>query len=148
MDAWRLYYIQLNILFDEVEGFSEFILILANNTLRDNKLGMVFRVCVGALIGITDAATDIYVISTYYESESLYGQANICLAMIIMNVLLQLVVTVTQNKKKSWAVIFRETLITMSFIRPAVDGYKVSLGHEDEDNTFDVLSELMANKGT
>ena len=58
------------------------MLVMANNKLRDNIYGMMFRVCVGALLSTIDAATDIYVITTYYESEELRGQANALLAMI------------------------------------------------------------------
>jgi len=35
IDAWRLHYPQLNILFNDIEGFLDFVLVISNNTLRD-----------------------------------------------------------------------------------------------------------------
>lgn len=40
----RSHYPQLDTLFDEVEGFEEFMNVIATNLLRDNKYGMFFRV--------------------------------------------------------------------------------------------------------
>jgi len=51
-----------------------------------------------------------------------------------------------QYKKKSWSVIGKEALITMAFLRPAVDAYRVSTNHEDEEANFDQLSEMIVNK--
>jgi len=66
VDAWRLHYMQLKVLFEEVEGFEHFMLVIANNLLRDSIYGMVLRVSVGAVLSITDAVSDIYVISREY----------------------------------------------------------------------------------
>jgi len=148
IDAWRLHYVQLDVLFKEIVGFEEFMLVIANNTLRDSIYGMVMRVTVGAVLSTVDAATDIYVISTYYKSEELYGQANAMLAMLLGNLFVQLVVVYTQYKKKSWLVIGKEALITMTFLRPAVDAYRVSTNHQDEEANMDQLSEMIVNKGT
>ena len=84
VDAWRRHYVQLKILFEEVEGFEEFMLVIANNLLRDSIYGMVLRVSIGAVLSLMDAATDIYIISTYYKSAELYGQANAMLAIKIV----------------------------------------------------------------
>ena len=35
IDAWRLNYVQLKILFDEVVGFETFMLVFSNNKLRN-----------------------------------------------------------------------------------------------------------------
>jgi len=45
--GWRLHYPQINSIFKEVEGFEEFMLVLANNTLRDTIYRTVYRVSVG-----------------------------------------------------------------------------------------------------
>jgi len=44
VDAWRSNYPQLDLLFDEVDGFNEFMLVIVSGLLRDNKFGMLFRV--------------------------------------------------------------------------------------------------------
>jgi len=147
VDAWKKHYVQLHHLLDKVVGFEDFMIVIANNLLRDNKFGMVFRVSVGALLSTVDAATDIYVISTYYQSKELYGQANAMLAMLLVNMLFQLTVIFGQYKEKKWSVFVKEVVINLFFLRPAVDAYRVSTNHVDDEVTFDQLSELVLNKG-
>jgi len=147
IDAWRLNYTQLDVLFKEVVGFEEFMVVIANNLMRDSIYGTVLRVTVGAVLSTTDAVTDIYVIRKYYQSAELYGQANAMLVMLLGNIIVQLVVVYSQYRRKSWLVVGKETLITMAFLRPAVDAYRVSTNHEDEEANMDQLSEMMINKG-
>jgi len=139
--------VQLNVLFEEVVGFEDFMLVIANSTLRDSIYGMVMRVTVGAVLSTVDAVTDIYVISTYYEEEELVGQANALLAMLLGNLFVQLVLVYTQYNRKSWLVIGKEVLITISFLRPAVDAYRVSTNHDDKEVSVDQLSEMLINNG-
>ena len=147
--AWRLHYPALNVLFDEVEGFEAFMLVIANNTLRDSIYGMVLRVSVGAFLSILDATTDIYVVATYYSSGTLIGQAEAMLAMILANLSLQvLYIYSLQYGKKSWRVKLREAAISLSFLRPAIDAYRVSINHKDAETMMDPLLEMMYNKGS
>jgi len=119
-------------LFDEIEGFEDFIVVITNNLLRDNKFGMMFRVGVGAALSMSDAATDIYVISTYYGKEELVGQANVFLAMIILNIFVQLLFVKANYQQSGWRVLLREFLITLMFLRPAVDAYRVVTSKEGD----------------
>ena len=148
IDAWRLNYTQLDVLFKEVVGFEEFMVVIANNLMRDSIYGTVLRVTVGAVLSTIDAVTDIYVIATYYKSEELVGQANALLAMLFVNIFCQLLTLYVQYKNKSWLVIGKEALITMTFLRPAVDAFRVSTNHDDQEATFDQLLEMMFNKGS
>jgi len=148
IDAWRLNYTQLDVLFKEVVGFEEFIVVIANNLMRDSIYGMVLRVTVGAVLSTTDAVTDIYVIATYYEEEELVRQANALLAMLLGNLIVQFFCVYSQYRRKNWFVIGKETLITMSFLRPAVDAYRVSTSHEDKEASMDQLSEMICNKSS
>ena len=148
IDAWRLNYTQLDVLFKEVVGFEEFMVVIANNLMRDSIYGTVLRVTVGAVLSTIDAVTDIYVIATYYKSEELVGQANALLAMLFVNIFCQLLTLYVQYKNKSWWVIGKEALITMTFLRPAVDAFRVSTNHDDQEATFDQLLEMMFNKGS
>ena len=107
---------------------------------------MVFRVCSGAVLSTIDAMTDIYVISTYYNTVGLRGQANIMLAMIIFNMSLQLLVVLAQYRRKNWKVKLREMLICLLFLRPAVDAFRVSTNHEDIETSLDPLLEMLMNK--
>ena len=40
----------------------------------------------------------------------------------------------------------KEVLITLFFLRPAVDAYRVSTNYEDEDASIGALQEMMVNK--
>jgi len=51
---------------------------------------------VGAALSTIDAATDIYVISTYFKSDALVGQAFALLAMISANLMIQIIVVLGQ----------------------------------------------------
>ena len=125
VDSWKKQYVQLHHLFDEVVGFEDFIVVITNNLLRDNKFGMMFRVGIGAALSMSDAATDIYVISTYYGKEELVVLANVFLAMISLNMIAQLIFVKANYQRSGWRVMLREFLITLMFLRPAVDAYRV-----------------------
>ena len=141
---FRRHYSQLSALF-EIEGLEEFMLVFATNLLRDSIYGMVWRVSVGAALSMLDAVTDIYIISEYY-TEGLHGQANAMLAMISMNMGLQIILVLAQYKKKSWKVKVKEVFICLLFLRPAVDAYRVSTNYKDSETAFDPLVEMVFNK--
>ena len=108
--------------------------------------GLIWRVSVGAALSMLDAVTDIYIISKYYNTEGLHGQANVMLAMIVTNMGIQIIVVLGQYKKKNWKVKVKEVLICLFFLRPAVDAYRVSTNHKDSETTFDPLAEMVLNK--
>ena len=142
VDSWKRQYVQLNNLFDEVEGFEDFVVAIVNNLLRDNKFGMVLRVSFGAALSMSDAATDIYVISTYYGKEELVGQANVFLVMILSNIFVQMVIVMSMYQRSGWRVMLREFLITLMFLRPAVDAYRVVTNKENDLSAADPLPEV------
>ena len=119
----------MQILFDEVDHFEEFMITIANNTVRDSPFGMVVRVSLGAFLSMTVGATDLYVISNYYKHTELHGQANALLIMVSMSMFMQLQSAMVTYAKESWGVKLREYLITLSFLRPAVDAYRISTNH-------------------
>ena len=107
---------------------------------------MIFRVGIGAALSMIDAATDIYVISTYYQSYDLLDQAGALLAMICTNLITGVGFGFATYQKKSWPVKIREAVISLFFLRPAVDAYRVSTNSEDNDIAISRLSEMIANK--
>jgi len=116
-----------------------------NNLLRDSIYGMVFRVAAGALLSTMDATTDLYTLYTYWNS-GLKGQAMVLLAMIVTNLCFQILIILGQYKSKSWKRKLYEIVITLTFLRPAVDAYRVSTNHEDDELLVDQLTELCFNK--
>ena len=115
------------------------------NLARDSVYGLVWRVGIGALLSSVDAATDIYVVGTYY-SEGLHGQANAMLGMISANLAIQLLIVLAQHQKKRWTVKLKEALITLLFLRPIIDAFRISTNHDDEEATIDPLAEMLTNK--
>ena len=97
------------------------------------------------MLSSVDAATDIFVVEKYY-SEGLNGKANAMLAMICSNLIMQLLIVLSQYQKKTWTTKLKEALITLLFLRPIVDAYRVSSNHEDGDAAYDQLSEMIGNK--
>jgi len=69
------------------------------------------------------------------------------LAMITTNLVVQIFCVFAQYKEKSVSVRVREALITLTFLRPAIDAYRVSTTHEDDEATYGSLSEMVINKG-
>ena len=100
----------------------------------------------GAVLSMLDAATDIYIISKYYNTEGLRGQANAMLAMIAANMGIQILVVLGQYKNKSWKVKVKEVLISLFLLRPIVDAYRVSTNYENSEALFDPLVEMIINK--
>ena len=107
---------------------------------------MIWRVSVGAALSMLDAATDIFVIVSYYNTDVLRGQANAMLAMIATNMGFQTIMVLGQYKKKSWKVKVKEVLVCLFFLRPAVDAHRVSTNYKDAETTLDPLFEMIANK--
>jgi len=59
----------------------------------------------------------------------------------------QLLFTYTQNRKKSKWVILRELAFVVTFLKPAVDAYRIANGKEDEDAVMSPLVEMAMGKG-
>ena len=117
-----------------------------SNLERDSIYGMVWRVGIGAVLSMVDAMTDIYVILKYYRSGVLESQANAMLAMIVTNLSVQILISHTQYKNMSWKRKAQELLITLLFLRPIVDAYRVSTHFVEENTTADTFAEMMINK--
>jgi len=146
IDAWRRNYSQLKLLFDEVEGFKDFMLAIAGGMMRDSIYGVVYRVTVGAILSTVDAATDIFVMLNYYY-VGLGTQASVMMSMLSINVVLQVFISLGQYKMKSWRVKLREVLICLFFLRPAVDAYRVSTDERD-GTLLEPLTAMMFNKAS
>jgi len=105
------------------------------------------RVSVGAILSMLDGGTDIYTISTYYRSDKLTWQANVMLAMLSTNMVFQILTVLAIYQKHPWQTKVKEILICLTFLRPAVDAYRVSTNHEDKMAIVNPLQEMMINKG-
>jgi len=113
--------------------------------LQSSNLGLKWRVGLGAGLSIMDMISDAGVIKTYQASGNTSG-ANSLIAMIGSSLAAQLLMTYGQNKKKSKWVILRELAFVVTFLKPAVDGFRVATGHEDKDSTVNPLVEMVMGK--
>jgi len=120
---------------------------IAKELLKRSNLGLKWRVGLGAGLSIMDMITDTGVINTYRASGNTAGAYSL-MAMIGSNMAVQLLITYMQNKKKSKWVILREFAFVVTFLKPAVDAYRVATGHEDEDAVMSPLQEMGFGKGT
>jgi len=93
-----------------------------------------------------DTITDVYMIYLY-KVNGLHSNANTMIAMISINVVIQLLTIPAQYKKKSWTTKLKEGLITVLFLRPFVDAWRVHNQHDDVENTLDCKAETIVNKG-
>jgi len=116
---------------------------------RDSIYGTVYRVGVGALLSVTDAATDLFVTSAYYQSDDVISQAIALLAMIAANLFVQLVGVAAQyGSSKSWTKVAKEAAICLLFMRPIVDAYRIGKNEEDTEHKTNLspMSFMILNK--
>ena len=93
-----------------------------------------------------DTMTDIYMVYLYHEN-GLHSDANTMIAMIATNTFIQLLIVLAVYNKKGWKTVLKEWFITMLFLRPFVDAWRVHNKHEDSETTTDPLAEMIMNKG-
>jgi len=67
--------------------------------------------------------------------------------MILTNLALQLITMIGNYRKKGFTEKLKEAFVTILFMRPIVDAYRVATNHEDDKVNITRLSELMVNKG-
>ena len=69
------------------------------------------------------------------------------IAMIATNVVIQLLTVLATYKKKGWRTVLKEGLITVLFLRPFVDAWRVNRKQDDVDHLTDSKTEAIVNKG-
>ena len=82
-----------------------------------------------------------------YFSEGLDDSAITMMTMLATNTVCQMFIVLGIYQKKSWKRIMKELLITIFFLRPFVDCYRVKANVKDETMSLDAVEEMMVNKG-
>ena len=98
------------------------------------------------MLTTVDTMTDIFMIYLYNEN-GLHRDANTLITLISINTIFQLLGVLVQYNKKGWRTLLREGLITVLFLRPFVDAWRVHNKHDDSDTTLKSIQEVMMNKG-
>ena len=93
-----------------------------------------------------DTVTDVYMIYLY-KVNGLHSNANTMIAMIATNVVIQLLLALlVVYKKKGWKTKLKEVLITILFLRPFVDAWRVNQKRNDAETIVDSRTESVYNK--
>jgi len=145
VDAWRLENSALQPLFDEHQFFEPMMQKIAKRLLASGNLGLKMRVFWGAFLSVGDLVSDTTVIVSYFE-EGRTGQAYALISMVLTSLFFQALLVLAQNIKKSRSEILRELFFVVTFLKPAVDAYRVATGHEDDQLSVSPLKELSASK--
>jgi len=93
-----------------------------------------------------DTITDVYMIYLY-KVNGLHSNANTMIAMISFNTVFQLILVLVTYRKKGWRTVLKEGLVTLLFMRPFVDAWRVHNKHDDSETNLDPLHTMLMNKG-
>jgi hypothetical protein len=105
------------------------------------------RVGVGAVVSIGDTVSDVLMVVSFLSSGRI-GAAYGTIAMVGLNMLLQIVVTVAQTKHRGWLTVAYEVGIVLCFLKPPVDAYRVASGQQQEQgDPIDPMNMLAIGKG-
>jgi len=66
--------------------------------------------------------------------------------MVVANVIIQLFFQSAYYKKKSSAIKLKEALITLFFLRPAVDAFRLATNQVDKDSQLNPITTMATNK--
>jgi len=146
VDAWRLENSVLQPLFDEHQFFEPMMQTIAKRMLASGNLGLKLRVFLGAFLSIGDLVSDTIVIVSYFQ-EGRTGQAYALISMVMTSLFIQVLIVLGQNLKMSRSEILRELFFVVTFLKPAVDAYRVATGHEDDHLSVSPIQEMAFSKG-
>jgi len=82
-----------------------------------------------------------------YKVNGLHSNANTMIAMISFNTVFQLILVLVTYRKKGWRTVLKEGLVTLLFMRPFVDAWRVHNKHDDSETNLDPLHTMLMNKG-
>ncbi|GMH94241.1 hypothetical protein TL16_g12850, partial [Triparma laevis f. inornata] len=148
VEEWIQRFPALLTLEQEVDWFKPMVLAVAQQLILKASWGLKARVVFGAAISLFDTISDILVIR-YFLANGQTGFATANIVMLSVTLFLSFFVSIlntmgTRGWKKNLAY---EALFTFTFLKPALDAYRVSSGAEQkEGQVMPPLSELMYTK--
>ena len=145
VDAYRLDHEILQPLFNENLSFRPILEAIARSLIVSSIAGLAKRVAVGAVLSITDMASDVAVTVSYIRGRNLSGAYSL-IAMISTSISFQLFTVLALHRKKTSRAILREVGFVVSFVKPAVDAYRVATGSKDDKSVLPPLTEMSVMK--
>ena len=152
MEEWLASYPAMREFDKDYDWFRPLIGGIAKRLMLQNSLGLKLRVWLGALLSVTDLATDINSIRILMDS----GKTGFAIAnsgFLILAVVLQILLAYAHTRRAGWKKFAYEAVLILTATKPAVDAFRLAhgstLGVADEDRArtaFDTLNEIMYMK--
>jgi hypothetical protein len=119
---------------------------IATRRMRSSPFGLKMRVGVGAVVSIADMVSDVIMVVSFLSAGQI-GAAYGTIAMVGLNILLQIAAAVYQNQHRGWVAVAYEVGIVLCFLKAPVDAYRVSSGQKRQPgDPVDPLNMLTAGK--
>jgi hypothetical protein len=120
---------------------------IAARLMDDSPFGLKMRVGVGAVVSIGDTVSDVIMVVSFL-SAGLNSAAYGTIAMVGLNMLLQIALAVAQTNHRGWLAVAYEVGIVVCFLRAPVDAYRVASGKKQgQGDPVDPLMMLLIGKG-
>jgi len=119
---WKMQNPAMVTLFEMYPFAETMMLSISQEVLKTAPWGLIWRVLAGASLSTLDLVSDLNVIFLYLRTDGQSQFAYILLAMIVANLVAQLVVSMSQySRTKSVVVILREIAIVLLGMKPAAN---------------------------
>ncbi|GMH94195.1 hypothetical protein TL16_g12834 [Triparma laevis f. inornata] len=148
VDKWRLQNRAVKELMAVHGWFEQFIIVLGKGVVKSAAWGLLWRVIVGAVLSVTDLATDTVVLKEFWDGgEAMEPFRNAQLASLVTSFAFQLLIVFVQNSKKGVSRVLKETCVVLVGLKSPLDAYRVAMGAEQEKDCFmDPMTELTCCK--
>jgi hypothetical protein len=113
----------------DYEWFRPTMEAIATRHMRSSPFGLKTRVGVGAAVSIGDTVSDVIMVVSFL-SAGLTNAAYGTIAMVGLNLLLQIAVAVAQTRHHGWVAVAYEVGIVLCFLKAPVDAYRVASGQK------------------
>jgi hypothetical protein len=104
---------------------------IATRLMDNSPLGLKMRVGVGTVVSIGDTVSDVIMVVSFLSTGQT-GAAYGTIAMVGLNLMLQIAVAVFQNQHRGWVAVAYEVGIVLCFLRAPVDAYRVASGQKQQ----------------
>jgi hypothetical protein len=119
----------------EEHPFLKFSIVsIGQNILLEAPWGSAFRIWSGAIISFFDMITDIVMIFDYFENDLSWG-AHFLLFCVSLNIVVQNIIVIAQNRKLGPARVAQEMVIIFLCVKPAADAARLVSGKAQEKGT-------------
>ncbi|GMI14487.1 hypothetical protein TrLO_g4880 [Triparma laevis f. longispina] len=133
----------------EYDWFEPMGLVIGKGIVKTAAWGLMARVFLGALLSMSDLATDLLVLREFWEGgEEMRVYRNLAAGSLIISVFLQFLLALVQNLKRPIGSILKEVFIAAVGLKPPWDAFRVASGYEQNNKALlDPITELTMGKG-